>query len=173
MHLGVPVTSPARTLLDAAPQLSAKVLRRTLNDARLADLLDVDGLSDLLTRNPNHPGARRLRVLIHPGRQPTRSEFEDAFLSFVQRHGLPTPQINVRVNGYEVDALFAPQRVIVELDGYRYHRSRDSFEADRERDANHLAAGLPTLRITWERLTERPAPEAQRLHAILARQPGA
>ena len=36
-------------------------------------------------------------------------------------------------------------------------------------DADHLANGTPTIRITWERITETPAKEATRLHKILAR----
>ncbi len=51
------------------------------------------------------------------------------------------------------------------------HRSWASFEDDRERDAEHLLAGFRTVRITWQRLTERPAAEAQRLRRILAQRP--
>ena len=54
--------------------------------------------------------------------------------------------------GYEVDALFPEQRVIVELDGYEFHGTRQAFESDRERDATLLAAGYVTIRITWDRL---------------------
>jgi very-short-patch-repair endonuclease len=57
--------------------------------------------------------------------------------------------------------------VIVELDGWDFHSSRESFESDRERDASTLAAGCVTVRVTWERMTERAAREATRLHAIL------
>jgi len=71
------------------------------------------------------------------------------------------------VLGYEVDALFPEHRVIVELDGYGYHSSKDSFESDRERDAATLAAGLQTVRITSERMNTTPAREAKRLHTIL------
>ena len=64
--------------------------------------------------------------------------------------------MNARIAGYEVDALFREQRVIVELDGYEFHGTRQAFEKDRERDAATLAAGSGTVRITWERLTETP-----------------
>jgi very-short-patch-repair endonuclease len=76
--------------------------------------------------------------------------------------------LNARVAGYEVDALFREQRVIVELDGYQFHGTRQAFEKDRERDAATLAAGFVTVRITWERLTEAPEKEADRLTAIIA-----
>jgi very-short-patch-repair endonuclease len=54
---------------------------------------------------------------------PTRSELEDAFLAFVQRHGLPTPETNQIVAGYEVDVLWREQRLIVELDGREFHEN--------------------------------------------------
>jgi very-short-patch-repair endonuclease len=71
------------------------------------------------------------------------------------------------VAGREVDMLFAEQRVIVELDGWDFHRDRYAFEDDRERDANGLAAGFVTLRVTWGRLTTSAGLEARRLRAIL------
>jgi very-short-patch-repair endonuclease len=59
--------------------------------------------------------------------------------------------------------------VIVELDSWEFHKTRIAFETDRERDAETLAAGYITVRITWERIQEAPVREARRLHAILAR----
>ena len=103
----------------------------------------------------------------------TRSMFEDAFLRFVRHFGLPTPQINVKIGGYLVDALFAAEKVIVELDGWEFHSDRRAFESDRERDAALLALGYVTIRITWARLTGLSEREADRLQQILAdRQPG-
>lgn len=166
-HLGIRVTSPARTILDATPELGDRALARTFDNARLSGHLHLAATAELLGRFPRHPGATRLARLVDPGRRPTRSELEDVFLAFLARYDLPQPQVNVRVRGREVDALFAAERVIVELDGYRFHDSRRSFEADRERDADNLVAGLITVRITWERLTERAAAEARRLERIL------
>jgi very-short-patch-repair endonuclease len=79
------------------------------------------------------------------------------------------PQINVRVNGHEVDALFPEQKVIVECDGYETHRDRGSFESDRERDAENLRHGFRTVRLTRERLLTKPGREAKRLREILDR----
>jgi very-short-patch-repair endonuclease len=73
----------------------------------------------------------------------------------------------VRVAGVEVDALFAAEKVIVELDSWTYHRSRDSFERDRERDARTGAAGYLTIRLTRAALTERGALTAKRIREIL------
>jgi hypothetical protein len=166
-HLGIRVTSPARTLLDIAPRLSEKSLTRAANDALLSRHLREGDLADILARFPRHPGARRLRRFVHAPTGPTRSELEDVFAAFVERFGLPRPEINVRVGRYEVDALFRAQRVIVELDGLAYHGNRDAFERDRERDAEMLVQDLETVRITWERLTRQAEKEAARLDAIL------
>lgn len=173
-HLGIRVTSPARTALDCAPRLPPGRLTRLVNDARLRGLLRPDELGDVVARFSHHPGASRIIALLaRSSGGPTRSEFEDAFVSFCRRFGLPAPEINAFVCGYEVDALFAAERVIVELDGWQFHQDRATFERDRTRDADTLAAGLVTVRITWERITQAAHREAQRLHVILAgRRPG-
>lgn len=166
-HKGIRVTSPARTLLDCAPQLSETALTRAVNDGRHARLLALEDLADVIARFPTHPGARRLARFVHVKGGPTRSEWEDAFPVFCRRFGLPQPVMGAKVAGYTVDALFPDEQVIVELDSWKFHSSRDSFERDRERDAATLAANHVTVRITWERMHKRPAPEAARLREIL------
>ncbi|MGH2869606.1 MAG: type IV toxin-antitoxin system AbiEi family antitoxin domain-containing protein [Solirubrobacteraceae bacterium] len=168
VQLGVRVTSPARTMLDCAPDLSERRLARAVADARLRGLLHLGQLADVTGRFPFHPGRRALLATIEEAGPPTRSEFENAFLGFCALFELPRPQLNTRVAGYEVDALFAAERVIVELDSWAHHRERASFERDRNRDADTLAAGLVTVRITWPRFTRSPRPEAKRLETILA-----
>ena len=99
---------------------------------------------------------------------PTRSGLEDDLADFLDRHGLPPRLHNTRVAGYEVDAFFPEQNLIIELDGLDFHSDRDAFERDRDRDANTLLAGLATVRATWERLIRSPGREAARLQAILS-----
>lgn len=166
-HLGVRTTSPARTVLDIAPRLTDRALTRTVNDARHRGRLHVNAITELMDRCPTHPGAKRLRAVIEAPAGPTRSEFEDAFVALARRHRLPTPQVNVHLNGYEIDALFPRGRLIVELDGWEFHSDRSAFEDDRERDATMLARGYETVRITWERLQDDPEREAARLRRIL------
>ncbi len=167
-HLGVRTTSPARTILDIAPRLIDRALTRAVNDARHRGRLHVDAIVELLGRCPTHPGARRLRAVIEAPAGPTRSEFEDAFVELARRHGLPAPQVNAHLNGYEVDVLFPRDGLIVELDGWEFHSDRSAFEDDRERDATMLEHGYETVRITWERLRNDPGREAARLRHILA-----
>jgi very-short-patch-repair endonuclease len=151
-HWGIPTTTPARTLTDLARTLSPASLTRAVNDARLAHLLSLDDLPPRLRTGQTQ--------------RPTRSAFEDAFVKFCARHHLPRPDVNAIVAGYEVDALWRPQRLIAELDGRDYHEQQ--FETDRAKDADLLEAGYRVIRLTWERLTTHARREAARFRALLA-----
>jgi very-short-patch-repair endonuclease len=167
-HQGIPLTSPARTLLDVAPHLNRRELRRAVSQARISGHLKLEALADVVARFPRHPGARRLRQdVLDSDAGPTRSEFEEAFLELTREFGLPRPTLNTRVAGYEVDALFAEERVVVELDGWQYHRDRGIWEQDRRKDADLVAARFVPVHITWERMSEGPATEAARLRRII------
>jgi very-short-patch-repair endonuclease len=160
VYYGIPVTTPARTIIDLADALDITTLTRAANEARLRHLLTDEALTEAIE---NAPGRRTNGLL--PTYAPTRSAFEDTFLRFIDRYDLPRPEVNVQLHGYEVDILFRAQRLVVELDG-RNHERR--FEADREKDAHLLAHGFATLRITYARLTRAATREAKRLHALLA-----
>lgn len=166
-QLGIPVTTPARTLLDCAPALSDARLKRLASDALHSDYLSPGDLAELLARCDQRAGARRLERYALGLERPTRSEFEDRFVAFTERFGLPRPEINVHLEGREVDAFFRAEGVIVELDGYKFHASPAAFERDRDHDAEAVLNGLVTVRITWDRLTRKASTEAERLHAIL------
>jgi very-short-patch-repair endonuclease len=96
-----------------------------------------------------------------------RSDLERLFLKICHDHGLPTPKVNELVDGKEVDFLFAEQRLIVEADSWRYHRTRQAFERDRRRDATHLRAGYRTLRLTDRQLEGDAHDVAQAVEAAL------
>ena len=170
-QLDIRATSPARTLLDCAPLLPSNRLARIAADARRNGLVHPGQLADVLARFPHHAGRSKLLQTLDGLGSPTRSELEDVFLLLCDTYGLPTPKMNARFAGYEVDALFEAHRVIVELDGWEFHRDRYSFEGDRERDANTLLHGAVTIRITWQRMTATPRQEAERLAAILRSRP--
>ena len=148
---GLRVTSPARTMLDAAERLTATQRSRAVNDLRLRDLLSLDDLADVIARNPTHRGITLLRPELELAQpEPTRSVLEDRFLPLLLRHGLPTPQINVHVCGHRVDAYFEQERLIVELDGWKTHRTKRRFLEDRRRDFEILAeTGIPTVRLPY------------------------
>ncbi len=166
-HRGIRVTSPARTLLDCAPRLTDKSLTRAYNDARRKLGVRPHHVADVIAQYRSRPGCERLKQLAGLGGGPTRSGWEDEFPAFCRRFGLPEPLMSTTVAGFEVDALFVEEKLIVELDGWDFHSDRASFESDRERDAATLEAGHATVRITWQRMHARAAAEAARLHAIL------
>jgi len=171
---GIRITSPELTLLHCAPRMPPKSLTRAVNDWRRAKLITCEALADVVARFPLQPGAPLLRPHAGTDHNPTRSPFEDEFLDFCERFGLPTPRVNITLHGIEVDAYFEAERLIVECDGWPFHNDRVAFEDDRERDATMLMHGIATVRITKRRLRAAPEREAARLHAILeARRRGA
>jgi hypothetical protein len=86
---------------------------------------------------------------------------------FCDRFGFPRSKVNVKINGYEVDAFFEAEGVIVELDSWGFHQDRDSFENDRNRDVDNVVTGLVTYRLTWDRMIGDPEHEARRLGKVL------
>ena len=96
-------------------------------------------------------GVRWRRAPLPPG-----DVVERRLLELIRGAGLPRPLTNVNVAGYEVDFAWPEQRLIIEVDGYEFHRSREAFERDRARDAALLAAGHRVLRVTWRQLITEP-----------------
>jgi hypothetical protein len=152
--------------------MKPRALTRLINDSRRANLLTLEDLADIAGRNPFHSGAPLLQPHLDNPQNPTRSDGEDDFPGFCQRYGLPTPLMDTIVHGFEVDAYFPEERLIVELDGWPFHRDRDSFESDRDRDATMLMHGIPTVRVTYDRIDDMPDREAARLHSILQQRRG-
>lgn len=147
IYQGLRVTSPARTLLDMAPSMPDAALKRRVNEARRAEVLALADIADVVQRFPRQPGARRLRPLLEVKGGPTRSEWEDAFPAFCKQYDLPHPVLSQFVAGYEADAVFPDEKIVIELDSWEFHKHRDAFELDRDRDADRLAAGYWTVRI--------------------------
>jgi very-short-patch-repair endonuclease len=87
----------------------------------------------------------------------TRSELEEAFLRLCDDHAIPRPEVNGLIEGFEVDFVWRDVRVVVEVDGYAFHRSPSAFERDRERDAILTTNGWRVLRFTHAQITGRPA----------------
>lgn len=168
---GIRVTSPARTLLDIAPRTYAKTLHRFHNELRMRKLVDNEQLIDVATRNPRHQGAKLLLELAGASAgEPKRSGFEVDWVPFAARHKLPAYEMNIHVAGERIDVLFTPDRLVVELDGWGTHGSKQAFEDDRDQDSEILAAtGIPTMRITYDGLHKRPRVQVNRINAILAR----
>jgi hypothetical protein len=76
------------------------------------------------------------------------SPWERDLLDFCVDHGIPKPELNVIVEGYEVDALWRKKRLIVELDSWTFHRSRRAFVEDRRKTSLLQLASYMVLPIT-------------------------
>lgn len=165
----IPITTPARTLLDLAAALPPYLLERIVAEARVRRLADRRSTADQLQRNPGRPGTRALRTLLElPGGPAfTRSEAERRMLALVRAADLPPPLVNSRIGRYEVDFLWRAQRIAVEVDGYAYHSNRRAFERDRAKDAALAAAGHTVLRVTWRQIADTPEAVIARLAAAL------
>jgi hypothetical protein len=174
---GVPVTTPPRTLLDLAA-VAPRAVERAINEAEVLRLTDHLSLADLVARHPGRRGVAAIRRVLDAGvagATVTRSRLERAFLEFLDRAGLPRPEVNahLEISGTltEVDVVWRSARLIVELDGFAAHGTRRAFERDRARDRALQAAGWRVIRITWRQLHERPDVLAAELRALLAARP--
>lgn len=155
---GLPVTSPARTLLDEAEALTDRQLELEFDRAIVARIMRNDDVAELLGRTSGRAGAARLAALLERqhGTTFTRSEAEELFLDLVRRAQLPPPRVNARVAGYEVDFFWPEQRVVVEVDGFRFHSGRRAFEHDHRKIQDLQSAGLTVLRVTYLQLRNEP-----------------
>lgn len=70
--------------------------------------------------------------------------------------GVARPGVNEAIGRHIVDFVWRDRRLIVEIDGYRFHSSRSAFERDRMRDAELTAAGFRVIRVTWRQLERQP-----------------
>jgi very-short-patch-repair endonuclease len=168
---GLPLTSPARTLLDVATVVGERELERMLSSAERSGMLPPTTWPGLLARYRGRPGVAALRAVMElPGGPAfTRSEAESAFLDLVRRSALPAPQANAVLGPWEVDFVWRSQRVVAEVDGYTWHRTRRDFERDRARDAWLSARGFRVLRFSWRQITRQSMETAVLLAQALVR----
>lgn len=163
---GLPVTTPARTIIDLAAHLGVKRLSRLVDASVAQNLTSNEALLTLFERvaRRGKPGTQRMRkVMENRGGAPERdpSELERRLLDLIELAGLPTPTSEfvapwlAPTNG-RVDLAYEPQRLVIEGDSRRWHTLADAFLADRERDNRAQLAGWRVLRFTWWDIEQRP-----------------
>lgn len=135
VHHGIRVTTVPRTLFDCATILRPRQLESAMNQAELQRLFDHLSLHDLLTRYPRRPG-------------------NDV-------RGLPRPQTNRWVEGFDVDCVWRRERIVAELDSRAFHDAQQAFESDRARDLVLSAAGWRPIRVT-SRMLHRSRSDLER-----------
>jgi very-short-patch-repair endonuclease len=163
---GLPLTAPARTLHDLAAT-GYQNLERAFAEAHAQRLVSAHEVEQMLDRAGPRAGTRALRDLLTDNASGfTRSEAERILRRLLRAANLPMARFNDRVAGYEVDAVWPQQRVIVEVDGFAYHGHRGQFERDHKKDLALRAAGYRVIRVSWRQLTNEPFA----LVAVLARE---
>ena len=167
---GLPVTAPARTIVDLAGTASAREVERALAEAEARHLASRRAVIGALDRAGHPRGAAALRKLLAVDRAPalTRSEAEERLLALIRSAQLPPPDVNVRLGRHEVDFLWREQGLVVEVDGFGFHSSRPAFERDRLRDAELQAHGWRVIRVTWRRIVQQPEAVVALIAAALA-----
>jgi hypothetical protein len=167
---GIPVTTPARTLLDLAPSLRPRALEDVIERMDRLSLFDLVAVRRCLGSHPRQSGAPKLRMVLERlTSTDARSPLEVAMLQLCDDYNLPTPLTNTSIAGFLVDFHWPGTDLIVETDGFAFHRTRTAFDADRERDQALALAGYRVIRFTYDQVTRRRRDTARRLHALLQR----
>jgi hypothetical protein len=166
---GVPITTIERTLLDIAPIVSEKALRRAVRVAVREDLTSLVAIGDAIGRAGAPRGSRRVAsALARYADLPierARSGAEIRAMEILRDHGRELPQLNVRVAGEEADLVWRRHKEIVEIDGGPWHL--DAGE-DARKQAVWEGAGYAVRRIPSDDVYEYPmrllalAPHAER-----------
>jgi very-short-patch-repair endonuclease len=158
---GIAITSPARALLEVAPELAPRELADAVERAQVKRLVTKQDIAGAIERAPGRAGVAAMRALLE---EPafTRSVAERRLVALIRAAGLPQPVFNGNAAGYEVDVLWRRERVVLEFDSHTFHATRGALQRDRECTARLQRARYVVLRTTWIELTKHS-------HALIAR----
>ena len=151
-RLNIPITQPVQTFLDLVSMMGPRDLERAINEADKHDVIDPDALRKALDDHRGEVGVRPLRLILdkHTFRL-SDDELELLFRPLAAAAGLPTPLTKVEVDEFEVDFFWPDLGLVVETDGWRYHRTPATQTRDALRFQEHTAAGLTPLRFShWQ-----------------------
>jgi very-short-patch-repair endonuclease len=169
----LPITTPARTLLDLAGVVPSHQLEAALKQADVLDLFDLVGLRAAVAAHPRHPGRRPLSTALDAAARTelalTLSDLEELFRVLCARRGLSQPAANARLLRWRVDFFWPDQRLVVETDGWGTHKTRAAFEDDRKRDQALVVAGYRVVRFTYRQVVDTPDDVGAALARLLAR----
>lgn len=165
VHRGIPVTTPIRTLLDLAAVVSFTALAKAFEQAQVKLHLPPAPLAAEVISRPRHRGNAKLRRILVGAVDPAdvRSVLELRFLRMCASYGIPRPQVNVRIGAWTPDFLWPDRELVVETDGYDFHRTAAARRRDALKDEVLRGLGLTVVRLTWADVTERPAATAARV----------
>ena len=119
---GLPVTSPARTIIDLSAAATWNELERLIAEARARRLIRDGELEKALERAGSRRGTAILRAVLRAEGEPgiTRSEGERILRRYLRAAQLPQPRTNRKIGVWEADFLWPAERVVLELDSYDF-----------------------------------------------------
>jgi very-short-patch-repair endonuclease len=164
---GVRVTTPAETLVDLAAAVDERELARACHEAGVRHHTTPKQVEAVLARRANTPGAAKLRRVLRGDAKVSLSKLESAFLALLRDERLPLPETNRPAGGRRVDCRWPRLKLTVELDSYRYHRSRHAWEQDRRREREAYARGDDFRRYTYSDVFESPRLMMEELRLLL------
>ena len=155
---GVPVTTvPATLVRVCSPSLlSFDELARAAHEATVRyEVTQVEG------------APQRLRAILEGDAPILLSRLERGFRARLREEGLPLPITNRPAGAHYVDCRWPEHRLTVELDSYRFHKTRHAWEQDRRRDREARRRGDRFRRYTWRDAFEEPTDMLTELNEIL------
>jgi very-short-patch-repair endonuclease len=164
----IPVTTVPRTLVDLPSLLSFEELTKAVHEADVRHGTRPEYIEAVLARYPNAPGAATLRAIASGDAPTLLSELEKRFRALLETHLLPLPSTNRKSGAHYVDCRWPEQRLTIELDSYRFHRSRHAWEQDHQRERSARGRGDDFRRYTWRHVVEEPADTVTELRALLS-----
>ena len=162
----IPVTTPARTIIDLAGLVSKELLEEALDEAIRRGRTTPAQVRWLLFRTSprGRQGIGTLRSLLDARRRSAdvpASPLETRLLRAMMRGGLPKPELQHEVrDGHRlvaiVDFAFPALKIAIEADGYRWHSGRARWQHDLNRRNKLTALGWRVIHITWNDLETSP-----------------
>jgi len=177
---GLPVTSPARTLIDLAAMTPTTAMTAALDGALRDGLISesfLHGRIAALRGRGRHGVPALLRVI--EGAEIIRgahSWLERELLRVLDLAGVPRP-VPQQVLGrrgdrlIRVDFRFPGTPVVIEVLGYRWHRTGAQLQSDAERMNRLVLDGFIVLQFTYTDVVERPEQVVQRIVEALNSSP--
>ena len=155
---GLPITSPARAILDYADSATPIELSRAINEAHVQGLVTPDDLHEILARTPGRRGARKLEYVLakHDGPKVLHKGLERIAYGLFDGALVPKPETNATIHGVEVDLLWRAEELVVELDSGRFHGTPAAVDRDRRKEAHLRRHGCEVLRYSYWQVTDEP-----------------
>lgn len=175
---GIPVTSPARTVVDLGAS-NRWIVEAALEQGIRRRLLTLEEVEAFVVRvaRRGRRGVGVIRPLLKARRRwdvTTESPLEDEFRRLIEEWDLPRPRLQYEVRDgsgrfvCRADFAYPMQHVLIELDSEAHHLDRISFRRDRNKQNQAAVLGWTVLRYTWWDVAEAPARVCSEIRAALS-----